>query len=412
MTAVRKPVWKKIGYGLGLCLLILLGIAQFFKQDLMRLKFVLTFSEPSAIVENFRSMTRVFDHRTVRRSGPTYRIPYQKKALPESYTYAGSRRSLTQWITKTATTGMIVVYDGKIAFERYFHGNHAKTPWISWSLSHPVVSALVGFAMEEGLIRSVSDLVIDYVPALKGTGYDGVTLKDVLQMTSGVAFDENTGIFFSDINRLWRSLALGATMDDVVAARDRDRPPGTRNHITGIDTQVLAMVLREATGRTLTAYMEEKLWSRIGVEADADWLVDGSGMELAFCGLNALLRDYARFGLLYLNDGKNFRAQQIIPTHWIRASVTPDRPRRMPDAGHPASSHPHGYGYHWWLPEPADGHYCAIGEYGQFIYIHPRCRVVVVKISADTNRYQPGNDVTHESLAAFRAIAAHMSRNP
>jgi CubicO group peptidase (beta-lactamase class C family) len=270
----------------------------------------------------------------------------------------------------------------------------------------------VGFAMEEGLIRSVSDLVIDYVPALKGTGYDGVTLKDVLQMTSGVAFDENTGIFFSDINRLWRSLALGATMDDVVAARDRDRPPGTRNHITGIDTQVLAMVLREATGRTLTAYMEEKLWSRIGVEADADWLVDGSGMELAFCGLNALLRDYARFGLLYLNDGKNFRAQQIIPTHWIRASVTPDRPRRMPDAGHPASSHPHGYGYHWWLPEPADGHYCAIGEYGQFIYIHPRCRVVVVKISADTNRYQPGNDGTHESLAAFRAIAAHMSRNP
>lgn len=411
MTAVRKPVWKQIGYGLGICLLILLGIAQFFKKDLMRLKFVLTFSEPAAIVENFRSMTRVFDHRTVHRSGPTYRIPYEKKALPESYTYAGSRRNLTQWITKTATTGMIVFYDGKIAFERYFHGNHAKTPWISWSLSHPVVSALVGVAVEEGLIRSVSDLVIDYVPALKGTGYDGVTLKDVLQMTSGVAFDENTGHFFSDINRLRRSLALGATMDDVVAARDRVRPPGTRTHITGIDTQVLAMVLREATGRTLTAYMEEKLWSRIGVEADAYWLVDSSGMELAFCGLNALLRDYARFGLLYLNDGKNFRGQQIIPAHWVSASVTPARPRRKPDAGHPASSHFHGYGYQWWLPEPADGPYWAVGEYGQFLYIHPRCRVVVVKTAADTNPYQPENDGMHESLAACRAIAAHLSRN-
>jgi len=411
VTAVRKPVWKQIGCGFGIGLLILLGIAQFFKKDLMRLKFVLTISEPSAIVENFRSMTRVFDHRTVRRNGPIYRIPYQKKSLPETYTYAGSRHYLTQWITKTTTTGMIVVHDGKIAFERYFHGNHAKTPWISWSLSHPIVSTLVGFAMEEGLIRSVSDLVIDYVPALKGTGYDGVTLKDVLQMTSGVAFDENTGIFFSDINRLRRSLALGATMDDVVAARHRDRPPGTQNHITGIDTQVLAMVLREATGQTLTAYMEEKLWSRIGVEADADWLVDGSGMELAFWGLNALLRDYARFGLLYLNDGKNFRAQQILPAHWIRASVTPDRPRHMPGAGHPASSHPYGYGYHWWLPEPADGHYCAIGEYGQFIYIHPRGRVVIVKISADTHWNQPVNDVIHESLAACRAIATHMSRN-
>lgn len=412
MTAVRKPVWKKIGYGFGIGLLILLGIAQFFKKDLMRLKFVLTISEPAAILENFRSMTRVFDHRTVRRNGPTYRIPYQKRSLPETYTYAGSRHNLTQWITKTATTGMIVVYDGKIAFERYFHGNHPKTPWISWSLSHPVVSALVGVAMEEGLIRSVSDLVIDYVPALKGTGYDGVTLKDVLQMRSGVAFDENTGNFFSDINRLRRSLALGATMDDVVAARHRDRPPGTRHHVTGIDTQVLAMVLREATGRTLTAYMEEKLWSRIGAEADADWLVDSGGMALAFWGLNAVLRDYARFGLLYVNDGKNFRAQQIIPAHWIRASLTPDRPRRMPGAGHPASSQPLRYGYHWWLPEPADEHYCAIGEYGQFIYIHPRGRVVIVKISADTHWNQPVNDGMHESLAAFRAIATHMSRNP
>lgn len=410
--AARPSKWRLIGFGLGVLLLILLAVAQLFKHDLIRLQFVLTLCEPRAIATNFRNITRVLDYHTVRRSGPTYRIPYAKAPLPATYTHAGDRRELAQWLEKTATAGIIVIRDGKIAFERYYLGNDARTHWIACSASHPFISILVGFALEEGLIRSVSDMVTDYVPRLKYSGYDGVTLKDALQMASGVTFDENRADFFSDINRLKRHLALGNPTVSFIDKLDRTRPPGTYNRIAGMDTQVLAMVLRAATGQSLAAYMEEKLWSRLGVEGDAFWLVDANETELAFCGLNARLRDYARFGLLCLNEGRNFRDQQILPARWLRDSITPDRAHLMPGADNPASSHPHGYGYHWWLPSPPEGDYCAIGLYGQFIYIHPRFRVVIAKISADSHHDRYGIERETESIAVFRTIAAHMEQPP
>lgn len=403
---------RAIGFGIGVLLLILLAVAQLFKRDLIRLQFVLTLCEPQTIATNFRNITKVLDYRTVRRNGPTYRIPYAKAPLPVTYTYAGDRRELTQWLEKTATAGLIVIRDGNIAFERYYLGNDARTPWIAWSASHPFISILVGFALEEGLIRSVSDMVTDYVPRLKFSGYDGVTLKDALQMSSGVTFDGNRADFFSDFNRLKRHLALGSPTVSFIEKLDRNRPPGTYNRIVGMDTQVLAMVLAAATGQRLAAYMEEKLWSRLGVEGDAFWLVDASETELAFCGLNARLRDYARFGLLCLNEGRNFRDQQILPARWIRDSIAPDRFHLVPGADNPGSAHPHGYGYQWWLPAPPDGDYCAIGLYGQFIYLHPRFRIVIVKLSADSTHDRYGTEGEKESLAVLRTIAAHMGQQP
>ncbi len=412
MSVLNKTIWHKIGFRVGIFLLVLLGLAQVFKKDLLRLQFVLTLFEPHGIVENFRSMTRVFDYRTVRRNGPIYRIPYESKRLPEVYAYAGGTHSLMQWLEKTDTSGLIIIHDGKVAFERYYRGNSAKTHWISWSVCKSLVSALVGFALEDGLIRSLSDPVSDYVPLLKASGYDGVALKDVLQMSSGIGFNEDYADFKSDINRLGRTLALGTSMDDFVVSLKNVCPPGTFNHYVSMDTQVLGMVLREATGRSLSAYMEEKLWSRLGTEADAFWLVDDRGMELAFGGLNAVLRDYARFGLLFLNQGKNFRDQQILPVRWIRDSVTPSRPHLLPGADNPASSTRLGYGYQWWLPPIPDGDYCAMGIYGQFIYVHPRYRVVIAKTSAYADYDQSGDAMEIEALAAFRSIAAHMDRHP
>lgn len=412
VSVLKKSIWRKIGFGIGVFLLIGLGAAQFFKKDLIRLQFVLTLFDAHGIAENFRSMTRVFDYRTVRRSGPIYRIPYESKRLPEFYSYQGSLHDLAQWIEKTGTSGIIIIHDGKIAFERYYRGNSATTHWISWSVCKSFVSALIGFAIEDGLIGSLSDPVTDYVPLLNASGYSGVALKDVLQMSSGIGFNEDYADFNSDINRMGRTFALGTAMDDFVVSLKNARPPGTFNHYVSMDTQVLAMVLREATGRSLSAYMEEKLWSRLGAESDAYWIVDGTGMELAFGGLNALLRDYARFGLLFLNEGKNFRDQQILPAQWIRDSVTPSRPHLMPGASNPASSSPLGYGYQWWLPETPDGDYCAIGIYGQFIYVHPRYRTVIAKISAYADYNQTGDEMEYESLAVFRSLAANMERHP
>ena len=412
MVAFQNPIWRKIGFTIGVVLLVLLGFAQLLKKDLFRLHFVLTLFQPSAIVENFRSMTRVWDYTTVRRSGPTYRLPYNNKPLPESYVYMGSAHDLTGWIAATATSGLIVVHDGAIAFERYYRGNDARTHWVAWSASHPVITALAGCALEEGLLRSTTDLVNDYVPLLNISGYAGVTLQDALQMSSGIVFDENYARLASDINRVWRSIAWGTVMDDIVVATRRIRPPGKAHGMVSMDAQVLAMVLREATGRSLSTYMEEKLWSRLGVEADAFWLVDDSGMEMAFGGLNASLRDYARFGLLFLNAGRNFRGQQILPAHWVRASVAPDHPHPKPRSANTTSRPSQRYGYQWWLPDPPEGDYYAMGIGGQFIYIHPRHRVVIVKTSADADDLQIGTEMASESLAVFRAIAAHLAGEP
>lgn len=412
MATSQKSLLRQIGLGIAVYLLILLGIAQIFKSDLLRLQFVLTLFSPSAMTENFRSIKNALDHRTIRPGGPTYRIPYDGKPLPESFSFRESRRLLTQWIAETATSGLIVVHDGKIAFERYYRGNTPATHWIAWSASHPVVAALVGIARQEGLIRSVTDLGTDYVPRLTVSGYAGVTLKDVLQMSSGIAFDGNDDHFMSDIGRMRRSLALGAAMDDLMVALRRHRRPGTVLHPVCVDTQVLTMVLQQATGRSMSAYLEEKLWSRLGTEAEAFWVIDDHGRELACYGLQAVLRDYARFGLLFLNEGRNFRDQQILPAEWVRASVTADRAHLIPDDGGGVSAHPHGYGYQWWLPAPPEGDYCAVGNYGQFIYVHPRHRVVIVKTSADAGASRIGSEMESASLAAFRAIAAHMGRTP
>jgi CubicO group peptidase (beta-lactamase class C family) len=412
VAVFQKPIWRKFGFSIGVVLLVLLGLAQFFKKDLLRLHFVLTLFQPSAIVENFRSMPRVWDYKTVRRSGPTYRLPYNSKPLPESYVYMGIDHDLAQWIAATATSGLLVVHDGTVAFERYYRGNSAQTHWVSWGMSNVLVSALMGFALEDRLLRSQSDIVADYIPRWATSDYGGVSLEDLLQSSSGIEFDADYDMFGSDINRLLRSFALGTAMDDFALSLKRIRPPGTFNDKLSMDAQVLSIVLREATGRNLSAYLEEKLWSRLGVEADAFWLVDGAGVEWTFGGLSAVLRDYARFGLLFLDNGKNFRGQQLLSAQWIKASVAPDRRHPLPTAADPASSHAFGYGYQWRLPAPPDGDYCAIGIYGQFIYVHPRHQVVIAKTSAYADYPHTGNAMETESLAVFRAIAAHMSRKP
>ena len=293
------------------------------------------------------------------------------------------------------------------------------------SVGKSVVSALVGIALADGKLGDLETAVSDIVPELKGSGYEGVRLKDVLQMASGIRFNEDYADLFSDINRMGRALALGTSVQDFVRSLQRQFPPGTTNHYVSMDTQVLGLCLRRAVGMPLTQYLEEKLWVRCGMESDVRWSLDNEKdqMELAFGTLHATTRDYARFGWLYLNEGASpLDGRQVVPQEWVRASVTPDGPHVQPGPSNKQRAGiqhepAFGYGYQWWLPGKLDhpdevaGDFMAIGVYNQFIYVSPEHRVVVAMNCAYADYDKGSNELDSEAEAveAFRAIARHFS---
>ena len=229
-------------------------------------------------------------------------------------------------------------------------------------------------------------------------------IKHVLQMSSGVGFNEDYGDPFSDINRMGPTMALGSLLD-FAATLERARPPGTLQHYVSVDTQVLGTILVRATGQDLTAYASEKIWQPLGMEFDAVWLLDGTGMEWAFGGLNVSLRDFARFGWLYLNGGSR-NGRQIVPEAWVHASITPDAPHLMPGDDRM------GYGYQWWIPAGSDGDFMALGVYGQNIYVDPKSELVIVKNSADLDFQKNGFENGRIAVALWRTIAADLDARP
>jgi len=388
---------------LTLCLVVLVVAIVFYPQ-IKRVYQVMTLFESENIVDNFRNMDQIFDIKTVHSGEEVNVLKKIPGQLPESYYYKDEEKSIQDFLEETWTTGFIILKDGQIFHEEYFLGNEQDTKVISWSVSKSIVSALVGIALDKGYINDIREPVTNYVPYLQESGYSEVPIKDILQMSSGIHFNEDYADFNSDINRMGRALAFDTSIDEFVSSLDSEKEPGTYNNYVSMDTQVLAMLLREATGQSITEYMEEELWSKTGMEEDAYWLLDSQGMELAFGGLNAVLRDYARFGLLYMYEG-NYKGEQIVPASWVEDSVTPDSPHLMPGRLGANQEELMGYGYQWWLPADTDGDFMAIGIYNQYIWVHPELRVVIAKSSAYPDYDLDGTLKTEETIAMFRSIA-------
>ena len=244
----------------------------------------------------------------------------------------------------------------------------------------------------------------------KNTGYENVPIKDILQMSSGIIFNEDYGDYNSDINKFARALAQGTSMRDFAKDLKNGKEPGTFNHYVSIDTQMLAMLLEEVTGQTVAKNLQEKIWTKIGMEHDAYYMVDDTGAAWALGGLNATLRDYAKFGQLYLNNGK-WGNQQIVPEEWVHASHKPDGPHLQPGENDMSSS-PWGYGYQWWVPGFPSSDYLASGIYNQYIYIDPVTDVVIAKTSSNYKFNQERQYSKDAHVAMFRAIAAAVIHTP
>lgn len=404
---------RRRGRTLGFCLLavlvLLAGWSTANRQRLRLLYFAVNLFSGKEQVENFRSLDTIFPHTVIRRAGPVFDFDSAPGTLPDTYQFNSETHDLRQFLEETDTTALLVIKDDAVIFEEYYRGNTRDTKWISWSMAKSFVSALVGIAVADGRITSIEEPVTKYVPELVGSGYDGVRIKDILQMSSGVRWNEDYSDWNADINRFGRTLAFGGSFDEFCATLVRELEPGTYNRYVSMDTQVLGMLLVRATGQPLSAYLEQKIWQRIGMESDAYWIGDRTGMELALGGLNVTARDYAKFGRLYLHEGQ-WEGEEIVPAAWVRASVVPDAPHLQPGENE-QSDWVMGYGYQWWIPENPDGEFMAIGVYQQFIYIYPRERLIIVKNSAMSDYGVDDSDESYrevEAVEVFRTIAAHL----
>lgn len=358
------------------------------REQITRLLAVNSLFSEEKIVANFSNMNVAFLSTPVPRgNGATAELPYGPDAtLPDP---------VNAWITARDVTGLVVLKDGEIVHESYYKGTEPDDLRISWSVAKSYLSALIGVLLEEGAIGDLDDPVIEYAPALRGGAYDGARIRDVLNMASGVTFDEDYLDPKSDINRMGRVLALGGSMDDFAASlQDRFAEPGTQWKYVSIDTHVLSMVVRGATGQPIADLLSEKIIAPMGLEHNPYYLTDGFGTAFVLGGLNLSTRDYARMGQMYLQNGA-YNGQQIVPADWVAASTIPSAPTQDGEIG---------YGYQWWIPKGAQtGEFMARGVYGQYIYIN-RARGIVVAVNAADRTFRE-EGVADQNVAIFRAIA-------
>jgi CubicO group peptidase (beta-lactamase class C family) len=377
---------------LALALVLALTVIGVWKrEEISRLLAVNSLFAEDRIVQNFSNMDHLFWTTTLSRGdGPVSPLPRGTDlTLP-----AGSE----DWIDRRALTAMIVLKNGELRHESYHQGTTAEDRRISWSMAKSYISALLGILIEEGAL-SLNDPLTQHVPALKGSAYDGARIIDALHMSSGIAFNEDYLDFNSDINKMGRVLALGGSMDAFSIGQSKTvAPPGVDWHYVSIDTHVIGMAIRGATGRSIPDLMQEKLIAPLGQEKDALMITDGPGVSFVLGGLNLTTRDYARFGQMILQNGV-WQGQRIVPAAWVARSATFTAP---------TAPGKEAYGLHWWGAEDArEGEFYARGVYGQYIYINQPENVVIVVNSADRLFREAG--VNTEMIKMLRALT-HAAR--
>jgi CubicO group peptidase (beta-lactamase class C family) len=371
----------------GVLILIIAALALWKREEIGRLQAVLGLFKPDQIIQNFSHMDQAFLTQNIAIAPPVMPLP-QGPAMP-------AVEGLAEWQDARSVTGFVVLHNGALVNETYRLGTKPEDKRISWSVAKSYLSTLFGIVLAEGAIDNINDPVTKYVPSLIGTAYDGATIRDVLTMQSGVKFNEDYLDFWSDINKMGRVLALGQSMDSFAEGlREHERVPGTEWQYVSIDTHVIGMVIRGATGREIVDLMRDKLIGPMGLEVTPYYVTDGLAEPFVLGGLNLITRDYARMGQLFLNNGRRDDVQ-IVPAEWVDASTT-----RQANTAPGAI----GYGYQWWVPDgAAPGEFLARGIYGQYIYVNRAAGVVIAVNSADRRFREPASYPSN--IAMFRKIA-------
>ena len=358
-------------------------------------------SRPPFLVGAFSHYDQFFESRVVRRAATPSRLSRAAAEPLVRYRAGVTTHTLDDYIARNPATGLLIARGDTILVERYQYARNDRHRFTSFSMAKTVTAMLIGVAIAEGHIRSVDDLAAAYVPALADTEYGRTSLRHLLQMSSGVHFSENySGA--DDASRLFIETVFQDGAGGVAAVKpynQRDWPTGTMFSYASVETQVLGLVLRSAVGRPVADYLHEKIWEPMGAEADATWLIDRTGQEVTFCCLNAVLRDYARLGLLLAHDG-SWRGRQLIPAAWINEAtrVRDDQPHLRPGTARRFI----GYGYQVWILPGERRMFALLGVYGQAIFVDPASRLVMVHTAA----YKQPADSNVEAFALWRGVVA------
>lgn len=328
---------------------------------------------PDIQVNTFRNIDRLFPTRLVRRGDAVRALTYKEANLSDfTFTHAGKSYDLYDVISLNRVSGLIIVHDGEVQFEKYFLGNDEHTRWMSMSVVKSMTAILVGAAIKDGYIESIDDPIVRYLPRFAGTAYDGVTVRNLIQMTSGVAWNETYTDPSSDRRRMLEEQIgqqPGAILD-FMGSLPRAAEPGTSwNYSTG-ETHVTGALVAAATQRPVAEYLSEKIWARAGMEADANWWLESpDGLEVGGSGLSATLRDYLRFGL-FMHENGVIDGESVLPDGWMSEAGS----RKTVD-GNVVE-----YGYMLW---PLHGNsYAAIGIFGQHVFVDPDNDLVIAMLGA------------------------------
>ena len=336
------------------------------------------FDEPFRSLAN-RTIELMFDTARVDNGPDRSVLPEAKAKLDFTYQFKGIQHPAEDVLGDTDADALLIIKDGKIVYERYLNRADAKAHFNSYSMAKSFNSILVGLAIADGHIRSVLDPVEKYVPELRKSGYGGTTIRDLLEMRSGVEWDDN---FFAEGSTA-RKAHVAAWVDgsqrytDFAVSAKRAHPPGAVFNYDTMDAAVVGLIVERAVKMPISRYLSERLWKPAGMEAYAFYVIDGPpgiGREFSGGGFNAVLRDYGRVGLMMLNNGRA-NGHQILPASFVAesttASTTSDAETKVAHLG---------YAYFWW-PILNSRAYIALGGEDQFIYVDPASKTVVVKMS-------------------------------
>jgi CubicO group peptidase (beta-lactamase class C family) len=398
----------------------------------------------------YRNVDKIFSTRTFKRGNSVYALPQSATPLVSvKYSPDGiNTYDIDDYIKRNNVAGLLIIKDGKIVLERYAQGNTAASKWTSFSVGKSIVSTLVGAAIQDGKIKNINDPVTDYLPQMHGTAYEGVTVRELLQMSSGAGWNEDYRDPASDFSVMFQCIVDGKAgcINGVLSNLSRAAAPGTQFVYKTGETYLEGVVLSAALGgESLSNYLSRKIWANMGMEADGYWVLESpDGMEFGGGSLSMTLRDYGRFGTFILNNGV-VNGTPVLPPEWVAEAGSPaaDSPQcgygNLYSAANAGSDHayPLGYGYNWWsfpasnwgswdglndsdlwgadaLNATApnfpnlDGSFTAQGVFGQFIYVNQKENIVAVVWSTWKDPWIDPKE--YETLSFLNAAIAQLKR--